>query len=123
MCNTCIFNCSETPAGPEQDIQIISLMALQLKHKFDSKFSDYKDNLTELTEYLLPLNGQFGFSSNLEAMVTDFFSSINDRLSKLETAVINKLEQHPEISSLQKSISDFLFEVESWDDKHVRAKD
>ena len=65
MCNTCIFNCSETPEGPEHEIKIISLMALELKQKFDSKFSEYKDHLNDLTEYLLPVNGQLGFSSNL----------------------------------------------------------
>ena len=56
-------------------------------------------------------------------MVSDFFTQINSRLGYLETAVISKLEKHPDVNSLQEEITNFLREVEEWDSRHSRAGD
>jgi len=57
MCNSCIFEGKETPTGEEErsannNIKIVSLMALELKNKFDDQFMVYKDNLGALHEYV-----------------------------------------------------------------------
>ena len=73
-----------TPGGPgdecssgkklqpitNNDIKIISLMALELKNTFDRQFNDYKDNMVQLRDFVGTNGGPGKFSAKVEDMIS-----------------------------------------------------
>ena len=99
LCNTCIFMGEQTGGAPQgkevveldssgNDLKIVSLMAFELKKKFDGHFQKYKDNVVEFNSLIKP-----DFTQNLEVVVDSFFGTVKQRLSILEDSVLKQLDE------------------------------
>jgi len=66
-----------TPGGEEEeDVQIVSLMALGIKNKFDQHFATYKDNLWALKTFMQPYGSSPSFTKDLTHKVDGFFDNL-----------------------------------------------
>lgn len=89
------------------DIKIVSLMALELKNTFDKQFDSYKESLTKYKEFTGP-EGPPKIKQNLENTVDDFFGKINNRLKFLEDTVVNSINEKTEVADMEKSVQNFV---------------
>lgn len=102
------------------DIKIVSLMALELKNTFDKQFNNYKENVGKYKEFVGP-DGPPKIKQNLENTVDEFFGKINNRLEFLESTVIKSINEKTEVADMEKSVQNFVNQINLWSISHEKS--